>query len=104
MQHLQEAETFLASRTENTYLAISNYKEDIRYLDIAQLFNLDEFLQNRVIAHWLIDQKVSFTLTESLIDEIKRFLHQPENKSHVLDKTWAISKKNNQVFVKKIVT
>lgn len=101
LESLQKTEQFLHDLTVKTYNDLICNPTDLS-LDIHKLLNIDEFLQKRVLVHWLIEQKVTFTPTQSFLEEIKKFLKQTKSSSHALHTDWEICKKSQMIFIKKL--
>ncbi len=106
IERLQETEHFLETETIAHYLEISasvatsnNSSPTNRLLQIDRLFKLHPMMQQRIIVHWLIEHNVTFTPTQSLINEIIRFLKQPQGGTHVLHTSWKIAKKKNAAYI-----
>lgn len=100
VQHLQNTEQFLQKLTEQTFNQITIKQSDSWHLNLAQFFNLDPFLQDRVLLYWLIQEKVSFVPSAGLLQEIKRFLKSSGNSPHRLY-TWYIEKRNATACINK---
>lgn len=97
---LQETEQFLQKIIEDKFLEISTQTNDGFLLDLTKLFNLDKFLVNKLIFHWLYKSKVKFELSEKFLQEIIRFLKQPGSGKHEIHSHWLIEKKKNLVGIK----
>ena len=95
---LQETEQFLVELTHQTFNELSILKNGIYYLNIEKLLLLHPVMLYHVLMHWLIIQKVSFTPTQGLLDEIQRFLHQKKSNKHTINPTWSIHKKHDTTF------
>lgn len=102
LRALQETDDFLYKLTLDTYKKIVIDMDDMPLLDLQSLLALDNFLQKRVLLHWIVENKVSFELTEKLLQEIQRFLVQKKSNQHTLHQQWAIIKKNGLVGIKKL--
>lgn len=87
---LQASEQFLTSYTSKIYQQLITPEY---LLDLTKFNTLENYLQNRVLLHWLCQSGVKFTLTEKFLAEILRFLQHPNpTSSHQLG-AWLISKK-----------
>jgi len=64
-------------------------------LELNLFKSLDFFLQKEILLHWLYAHQVKFAISESLIDEILRFLLSPRGGKHQINPDFAISKKQN---------
>jgi len=99
LHNLQETEAFLTKLTEKTFEEISEEKDGTFYIDLNSFFNLDPFLQPRILMHWLIQQQVPFVPTEKFLDEIMRYLKEGKQKEHQIHETWSIKKEKNKVYL-----
>ena len=100
MQQIQETENYLKKETEKTFKKL--FKDNT--LDIKQFKQLDPFMQKRVVSLWICKDTPDFTLTETFIKEIIRFLLHPHNpthkKNHQLNNQWALYKTLDKVTIK----
>lgn len=98
INRLQETEEFLEQLTQEKFYEISCEKSGVFYTNLNQLFNLHNIMLYRVLVYWLIKQNVKFPVGQSFLDEIIKFLSQPESqgpKEHALYQNWSIVKKKN---------
>lgn len=102
IEHLQEADDFLGQLAQSTLAKISSTHNNLVTVDLTQLRSLDTFLQKTVILHWLVQERVPFTPTQSFFDEIIRFLHSTTGGQHDLSNSWAIVKKEQRAYIKKL--
>ncbi len=91
IKRLTQADELLSTITLQTFESIAT--PDGNSIDMKKLLALPLSLQNRVVLHWLIINKVPFTPTERFLQEIIRFLNQPDGKMHALHHAWLITKK-----------
>ncbi|HEX4069018.1 MAG TPA: tRNA lysidine(34) synthetase TilS [Candidatus Babeliales bacterium] len=102
LKRLKETEQFLEELTRTTFDSISNITANQRYINIPQLLVLNETLRNRILMHWLITENVSFPTTESFLDEITRFLQNPNGGTHAAHQKWSLVKKQKVAYIKQI--
>jgi tRNA(Ile)-lysidine synthetase-like protein len=95
IDHLQETETFLTTLTLQTFALLATQEEEKLKVDLNFFRACDPFMQSRLLMHWLITARVPFTPTHALLQEITRFLKQPESKSHAIHPQWRIIKKQS---------
>ena len=95
IEQLQETELFLQKVTEKTLQEIT----DTNHLDVIKFKELEVFIQKRVVSLWLQNNAPAFTLTESFIEEIIRFLISPRGGTHQLGTSWDITKKQNKALI-----
>lgn len=97
--HIQETEAFLNTITAKTFQEVTEQEKSGWSLNLTAFFDLEPFLQNRILMHWLIIHKVSFVPTQNFLDEIMRFLKQPINKKHTIHHAWSITKIENKAHI-----
>ena len=102
LERLQETEEFLTRLTGKTFAEISSYKtmHNCYTVDKQAFLSLDPALRYRILVHWLTLEKVSFPVTQAFLDEMLRFIQQPENGSHTLHETWRIIKRGTHFYIK----
>jgi tRNA(Ile)-lysidine synthase len=93
---LQETEEFLKDLTHLTFEQLSNASGQ---LSISGLLQLHPILAKRVILIWLIKNKVRFSPSQSLFDEIGRFLSQTRKGKHTLYGSWQIKKEGDRASI-----
>lgn len=98
LSSIQETERFLQKLTTQTYAQLLDNEQA---LDLKNFFGLDEYLQKRVVQHWLVQNQACHTLTDAFLDEILRFLQSPQGGTHRLHTNWAIEKKQAKAIIKK---
>ena len=103
IEHLQDAEKFLQDYTKKMYASIIYFNETLQcsVLAIAQLLELDLYLQKRIIQHWLIQNNVSFSSSNNFLNEILRFINSKKGGSHQLGTSWKIIKKQSRIWILK---
>ena len=85
--HIREAEEFLECTVQK---ALQESTQDLQ-LNLEQFLSLDPFLHHPVLLAWLIANKVPFTPSTALFDEIVRFMHTPGH-SHQIAPSWKLIK------------
>jgi len=88
--HLQQEESLLE---EITTAAIQGITAEPGWYRTTLLLNCQKALQIRIILALLIKQKEAFTPSESLFEEIIRFLRSPHGGTHVIGTDIAIEKR-----------
>lgn len=101
IEHLQQTELFLQKLTTQTFATIAEYDASLQHyvISLPALFAQDPFMQYRLLIHWLTLEQVTLPASTNFLDEIIRFLHQPESKSHKMHDTWSIVKKKQHCYV-----
>ena len=96
-KNLQETEEFLQQLAKKTLSEISDNNQII----IVKLLALHPVLRNRILINWLITNKVSFTPSQGLLDEIVRFLEQSGEGKHMFYEQWNLVKEKELVYISK---
>lgn len=99
LNRLKTTEHFLEQLTQKTFEEISSIQNDQRYINIAQLLDTDEPLRSRILMHWLIRENVSFPVTHAFLDEMMRFLKNPQGGTHAAHQQWSLVKKQQTAFL-----
>jgi len=99
INHLQQAETFLEQITCEIFNNVTCCKNDKRILLLDPFFELEPYLQKRILVQWLCSENAPFKPSDALFEEIIRFAHQPGSKTHELHHAWTIVKKKNQLII-----
>ncbi len=101
IEHLQQTELFLQKLTTQTFATIAQYDASLQHyvITLPALFAQDTFIQCRLLIHWLTLEQATLPASTNFLDEIIRFLHQPESKSHRMHHTWSIVKKKKRCYL-----
>jgi len=91
---LKESEELLESLTATFYKQV--VKDESLDIKIFQTFS--HALQKRIVRLWLCQKAYNFTLTESFINEVLRFLVTNRGGVHTLG-SWSITKKDHHAFI-----
>lgn len=97
LMQIQQANQFIQRQTNAALKAVTVNSQ----LDLHLLFTLDPFLQNQILLEWLYQHKVQFTPSESLINEIFKFLNSPHGGIHQIHPSWSIEKKQQLIAIHK---
>jgi tRNA(Ile)-lysidine synthase len=100
LNRLKAAEQFLEQLTTQTFATISSTHDNQCIIDIAALLATNEILLHRLILHWLITEKVTFAVSQALLDEIIRFLRNSNDGTHTIHNQWSLIKKQKKVYIK----
>lgn len=95
MEHFDQIDDFVQQEVATQFAAISEVRADSRWISLAKLLALHPFLQQQIVLHWLCSERVPFTPSQALFDEIIRFLQQPAGGTHDFYATWRIIKKQS---------
>ena len=99
INRLQAIETYLAGHTQELLKQMSHHEDGLLVLEFPKLFELPPIMQYRILMAWLQKAEVPIPLTQQFLDEILRFLHQPESKSHEIHHEWQLVKKRHSAWV-----
>lgn len=102
LNRLQSTEQFLEKLTHETFEEISCVTDNQRMINIEQLLNTDETLRHRILMHWLINEHVPFPTTQAFLNEMIRFLENPNGGTHTMHERWSLVKKQKVVFIQQI--
>jgi tRNA(Ile)-lysidine synthase len=102
--HLQSTELFLEKLTTELFSTVAHYDDtEKRYVLDSKLFlSQDQFLQYRLLIHWLTVEAVDLPASKSFLDEIIRFLKQPAGKDHAIHHNWHIIKRKQLCFIRNV--
>ncbi len=101
LKRLQETEQFFEQLTKQMFGTITTEIENKTTLDVEQFFSLHSVMQYRILMHWLVQERVPFSPTQSFLDEVIRFLQQPGSKEHAIHQQWKIIKKKQSAYITK---
>jgi len=101
LNRLKDTEQFLEQLTKKTFEQISHIENNIVHFNLKQFFSLDLVIQYRLLMYWLEHASVPFPPTQAFLDEITRFLKQPDSKEHQIHKQWSLIKKKELVHIHK---
>lgn len=100
LEALQEENNFLEELTKDTFQAIFKPNDKHKFVGNSKfLQSIHLIMQRRLILSWLIACNASFEPSKSFINEVLRFLHQPQGGCHQLGKTWTITKKKDTFWI-----
>jgi len=99
LNRLQAIETYLAGHTNELLMKMSHQKQGTVALEIPRLLEQPPIMQYRILMAWLKKELVPIPLTQQFLDEILRFLRQPESKTHEIHHRWVLHKKQNIVWI-----
>ena len=101
MNNIKETEQFLKKLTEQALGTATS--PDNQSLDLNNFFNLDLYLQKRVLHSWLsANTKGMCRSSEAFLNEVLRFLDSPRGGTHHISPKWKLIKKQNRASVASI--
>ncbi len=100
---LKQEDKFLTSLTDNVFKEIFTLnKEKMSHLgNLTKFKKNDTALQKRLLIHWFVAEKIPFSLSSGLIDEILRFILSHRGGKHMVNNAWTLHKKNNFMWIEK---
>lgn len=106
MEHLADAEQYLQAHTLDIFSRVTTDLDGSLALTTQTFFDLAPYAQKRILIHFLIQNKVPFTPSEALLDEIMRFMKNKRSSSHALHESWALQKshKNGSDFLRIVLS
>lgn len=96
---LQNAEKCLVQITKEIFEKITIKKENTLHLFIPELMQISKELQYRILLHFFVLHKISITFSESLFEEILRFLYNHKSNTHAITFDFVLKKTSNTLFV-----
>lgn len=99
MDRLQQTENYLEQHTHDLFAAMATVRNNQHTIDLNTFFAVPLVMQHRILMHWLKKEQVSFIPTESFLNEIIRFLKQPQSKTHTIHEQWQIAKKKKHADI-----
>ncbi len=107
MHNIQDTEQFIKKVTEQALHEVTHTENagsptSDSSLDLTRFFNLDLYLQKRVLHSWLsLGTNGTSRSSKAFLDEILRFLRLSRGGTHQISPLWALIKKQNHIFLKK---
>jgi len=102
LNRLQAIETYLAQHTHELLGRMTHQENGHLALEIPKLLELPTIMQYRILMEWLQEAQVTIPTSQQFLDEILRFLGQPESKSHEIHHQWLLHKKKNLVWIENL--
>ena len=102
LTRLQETEFFLNQLAETLLEQMSVLENGTLVLELEPFLILNPVIQQRILINWLKKAEASFPVTQSFLDEMLRFLAQPEGKTHEIHPEWKIVKKQSKAWIVKL--
>ncbi len=91
-----------AIRSQSKNVGSKSQERAIQTVSLSAFLAIPPTLQQRIIIHWLILEKVAFTPSEGLIEEILRFLRHPNGGSHQISHSHTFIKKNQHIWLVRV--
>ncbi len=99
LNRLQETELFLDQLANTLFAELTETENGHLSLDLDTFLALQPVIQQRLLIKWLTQANVPFPPTQAFLDEIMRFLRQPEGKTHAIHPAWEIVKKKHKAWI-----
>ncbi len=103
MARLKDEDAFLDELTREVFNKIFEQERAAAHAPLSAFITQPLPIQRRLIIHWLIIEKVDFTPSEGLIEEIVRFLHHPHGGSHQISATHRLVKQKSRIRLENTV-
>lgn len=102
--HMQQVYAEMQTIINEKYLQIVGTDYNLNKIDVLLLNRESAFFQKQIIVQWLTHEKIhSFSsVSDTLLDEILRFLLSNRGGEHRLCQSWKIVKKQNKACIQKI--
>lgn len=97
IDHIKEVNNFLQEHAEQVLTSITT----CHGVEIASFLSLNTIIQQRILLHLLIEEKLFFTPSQNLFKEIMRFLEKSSAKKHIIYETCFIQKNKSYFMIKK---
>jgi len=103
--------TLEAIKTENDFLhelatkcfldVFQKNQQQLLMGNLKKFRDLHAVLQSRIIVIWLVEEQVIFQVSSALIKEILKFLNHPSGRTHQINSTTQICKKQSSFWIEK---
>jgi len=97
MNHLTQVDDYLNQQVNQTLTVISTDQG----IETQLFLQLHIVLQQRLLLHVMIAEKVTFTPSQKLLKEIVRFLTTSNSRTHNIHTSWTIQKSKSRFSIKK---
>lgn len=101
MGHFAQLDDFVQQQVAATFTALTETRAGKSWLSLEKFFSLHPFMQHQIVLHWLCCERVPFTPSQGLFEEIMRFLKQSGNGKHVLYQNWKLIKQDSYVQIQR---
>jgi len=101
MGHFAQLDDFVQQQVAATFTALTETRAGKSWLSLEKFFALHPFMQHQIVLHWLCSERVPFTPSQRLFEEIMRFLKQPGDGMHQIHQNWNLMKQDSYVQIQK---
>ncbi len=101
IKQLQLADDFITNQNSIIIKNITKHDQE-SHINIQKFLELDQIIQHKVLLTILIKEKIAFTATTALFQEIIRFLKNNQSNSHTLFQKYQLSKKQGFFYLEQI--
>ena len=101
LQKLRETEQYLDEHASQLLAAMSSHDNGKCIVSIPTFLALPKAMQERILIKWLCHEKVPFTPSHTLMQEILRFLSSDHGGSHSVHPQWKLIKKGKSAYIDK---
>lgn len=102
LEHLQDTEQFIQALTLQGLQECLNNPPSTHALQVKALQAQHPFLQKRILLAWLISNKLPFSPSTALLQEIERFIGNTKGTRHLLYNRWVLVKTSHTLSVEQI--
>lgn len=95
---LQKTDAYLEKHTQQLLQEITHTTS---ILSIEKLLALDEFMHQRIVLAWLINNSVVFPVNAGFFKELLNFLRKPGSGTYTIPQAWSITKKDRIATIAK---
>jgi tRNA(Ile)-lysidine synthase len=100
LEQLQNTEQFLEQLTATTFHELARKQPNGSYqMDLAGVRALDKVMQYRLLVYWLVQERLPFPVSQAFLDELLRFIMQPQGGTHTIMAQWQIKKEKGNLFI-----
>lgn len=100
VKNLQDTEQFLQKVTATALQKVAHLDNtDKNILDLTKFFELEPYLQYRVLKLWLSAHSKTIRSSQRYLQEIMRFLESPRGGKHLISSTLQLVKKQHVVYL-----
>lgn len=101
LNRLKQDDALLNEIALTTLNSLVKTIDDKHILNTSQFIATNPSLRYRIIMLWLIQNNVQLPVTQAFLDEVIRFLCNPDGGTHAIHEQWSLVKKQGQAFITK---
>lgn len=101
IESIQETNKFIAKLTEDQFQKIIYIIDNDYLLDKEKFLQSDPYLQKRLLLNWLCKSNVPFSISNSFLEEIIRFIKKAGSGTHHINQEWSIVRNKQNIKIEK---